>query len=151
MDRPATQRLLVLACSQTKRLDTVPLPAIDRYDGPAFRVLRRYLREVGDENLAVLILSAEHGLIEAARPIRDYDRKLTAVRADAMHPTVRLAFDRVLRQGGFAEAFVCAGRLYRRALGPTGDHLVPVRTATGGQGGKLTELHEWLRGRRPPL
>src|SRR5205085_2623605 len=31
-------RLLLLACSRCKRPDQHPLPAIDRYDGPAYRV-----------------------------------------------------------------------------------------------------------------
>src|SRR5438045_2444285 len=34
------RKLLILACSQAKRDSTAPLPAIERYDGPTFRVLR---------------------------------------------------------------------------------------------------------------
>ena len=34
-------RLLIVACSRAKRPDAGSLPAIDRYDGPAFRLLRR--------------------------------------------------------------------------------------------------------------
>jgi|SRR5215210_261396 len=37
--------MLILACSQRKRLDKKLLPAVERYDGAAFRVLRRFLRE----------------------------------------------------------------------------------------------------------
>jgi len=39
------QRLLILSCSQRKRPDPSLLPAIERYNGPPFQVLRRYLRE----------------------------------------------------------------------------------------------------------
>lgn len=59
--RPPGDRLLILSCSRRKRLDTDLLPAIERYDGPAFRVLRRFLRERPFEAPDVLILSAEHG------------------------------------------------------------------------------------------
>jgi hypothetical protein len=38
--------MLILACSRRKRPDEGLLPAIERYDGPAFRVLRRFLREM---------------------------------------------------------------------------------------------------------
>jgi len=32
-------RLLILSCSQRKRPDSGLLPAIERYDGPVFRVV----------------------------------------------------------------------------------------------------------------
>ena len=38
--------MLILACSRRKRPDEGLLPAIERYDGPTFCVLRRFLREV---------------------------------------------------------------------------------------------------------
>ena len=57
--------MLILACSRRKRPDDGLLPAIERYDGPAFRVLRRYLRERPAGAPDVFILSAEHGLIGA--------------------------------------------------------------------------------------
>src|SRR5882672_5914224 len=50
-------RALVLACSQRKNPHASLMPAIDRYDGPAFRVLHRYLREKEDRHLKVYILS----------------------------------------------------------------------------------------------
>ena len=39
-------RMLILACSRRKRPDEGLLPAIERYDGPALRVVRRFLREM---------------------------------------------------------------------------------------------------------
>jgi hypothetical protein len=38
-------RLLILACSARKRLDKSALPAIERYDGVNFRVLKKLQRE----------------------------------------------------------------------------------------------------------
>jgi hypothetical protein len=77
----ATDRLLILACSQRKRPDAELLPALERYDGPAFRVLRRFLRSRAPDPPDVLILSAEHGLIPRDLPIAAYDRKMTPARA----------------------------------------------------------------------
>jgi hypothetical protein len=59
------RRLLILACSQRKNPARGKLPAIDRYDGPAFRVLRKYSRDSAANLPTVLILSAKHGLIAA--------------------------------------------------------------------------------------
>jgi len=62
------KRLLILSCSQRKRPDPGLLPAIERYDGPVFQVVRRYLREqpAGSKQLDVFILSARYGLIPLA-------------------------------------------------------------------------------------
>ncbi len=49
-------RLLILACSARKRLETRALPAIERYDGVNFRVLKTLQREQNFPNdLNVLI------------------------------------------------------------------------------------------------
>src|SRR5436305_3237505 len=51
-------RVLILSCSQRKRLDFGLLPAIERYDGGHFRVLRKARREgYWPEAMDVLILS----------------------------------------------------------------------------------------------
>src|SRR5438128_9858454 len=82
------QRLLILACSQRKRPYASLLPAIERYDGPAFRVLRRYRRLTEDKGLIVYILSAEYGLIPASKQIPTYDRRMDSKRADKLREDV---------------------------------------------------------------
>ena len=53
------KHLLVMGCSETKRTPGL-LPAIDRYDGSAYRVLRSYLRErEWPTNLSIAVLSAK--------------------------------------------------------------------------------------------
>ena len=39
------KRLLILGCADRKRDSGGLLPALDRYDGPAYRVIRTFLRE----------------------------------------------------------------------------------------------------------
>ena len=74
------QRLLVLACSERKVTAAGLLPAVDRYDGPPFRVLRKYLREhTGAPD--ILILSAKYGLIPSDQQIPYYDCRITRASA----------------------------------------------------------------------
>ena len=76
--------LLIVACSQRKRSDPGLLPAIERYDGVNFRVLRKARREgYWPENLDVLILSAKYGLLKPDTLIEDYDSRMTQERASA--------------------------------------------------------------------
>ncbi|MEQ1823429.1 MAG: tRNA-guanine transglycosylase DpdA [Fimbriimonadaceae bacterium] len=72
------RQLLVLGCSDRKRGVSDLLPAIDRYDGPYYRVLRNYLREHDwPRNLSVAVLSAEYGLVGGLTRIKDYNKRMT--------------------------------------------------------------------------
>src|SRR6266508_7023102 len=109
-------RLLILSCSQRKALAKGRLPAIDRYDGPAFRVLRKYLRESPSGAPTVLILSAKYGLIESDRRIPPYDRRLSRTSAERLRPQVLKTMRRVLRSRAWRAVGVCAGKEYRSTL-----------------------------------
>jgi hypothetical protein len=78
----AERQLLVLGCSQTKRDTPGLLPAIERYDGSSYRVLRNFLRQrewpIG---LSVAILSARYGLVGGVTEIEDYDERMTPEKA----------------------------------------------------------------------
>lgn len=85
------KNLLVLGCSQTKRESPGLLPAIDRYDGSAYRVLRKYLRErEWPANLSVAVLSAKYGLVGGFTGIEYYDERMTPVRASEWEPKCKL-------------------------------------------------------------
>ena len=54
------KRLLILGCADRKRDSSGLLPALDRYDGPAYRMIRNFLREYQwpeDVSIAVLLQS----------------------------------------------------------------------------------------------
>ncbi len=145
-------RMLILACSRRKLPDEGLLPAIERYDGPAFRVLRRLLREKPSKAPYVLVLSAEHGLIPHDRPIAVYDREMTPARARELRPRVLAELDRVVGDGSSRDTLVFAGRHYLTALGADGASSVlgpNARACAGGLGRKLAELHDWLHGGPP--
>lgn len=87
MDQASPRKLLVLGCSQTKRDAPGLLPAIDRYDGSPYRVLRNYLRErEWPSNLSVAILSAKYGLVGGFTGIEDYDERMTPTKASEWAP-----------------------------------------------------------------
>ena len=103
---PPARRLLVIACSARKRKDAGLLPAVDRYDGPAFRVLRKFLADAADPP-DVLVLSARYGLIPSSRGVPDYDRRLTPGDADALRPGVLLALGDALARTRYTGAAFC--------------------------------------------
>ena len=141
-------RLLILACSQRKKIYQDRMRAIDRYDGPTFGVLRKYLRERGDDSLTVWILSAKFGLIAADREIPWYDLRLTRALADSLRPSVLEIAANVLPSTSWRSIGLCLGKEYLRALDGFAD-LVPegvrIDRIAGGQGRRLAALRDWLR------
>jgi hypothetical protein len=141
-------RLLIVACSERKNPAKEKLPAIDRYDGPVFRVLRKYLRERPEDALTVLVLSAKYGLIAADREIADYDCRLSAESAERLRPQVLKVASRVLSSCQWQGIGICAGKDYRVALAGFGNFVpdgLRVDFIEGRQGPRLTALRRWLR------
>ena len=150
------RRLLVLSCSQKKRPDPGLLPAIERYDGPMFRVIRKFLRECPSEtqNLDIFILSAEFGLIPATKRIGDYYHRMTPHRAVELQPQVLAELKRVLEDHQYKELFISVGQDYLGALAGYGVLVsgdLKVTVSNGGRGRKQAELYTWLRGGLPNL
>jgi hypothetical protein len=75
-------RLLILACSATKRRDPGWIDAIDRYDGPLWQTVRAVRPD--RMRIKVAVLSARYGFLDSRSPIEDYDARLTPDLAERM-------------------------------------------------------------------
>lgn len=141
-------RCLILGCTQAKRDDERPLPALERYDGPVFRVVRRFLRDAAPplRDVNVYVLSARYGLISANQRIADYDRRMTPARAAELRPGV-LSRLREILSDEYDEVFLSLSQAYMQALNGF-EALVPVRTqvtiSQTTMGRRLAELKRWL-------
>jgi hypothetical protein len=126
VDRP--KRLILLACTATKRADPDPLIAIRRYDGPSFRTLRKWqaTNPTAAELLDIHILSAQLGLITADTLISDYNQRMTPNRAAELRQSVCSALAHIVAQQG--------------AYTPFG----AVTFTAGGIGTRLGQIKAWL-------
>lgn len=146
------KRLLILSCTQSKRTATQYLPACERYDGPAFRLLRRYLKTSTDIP-EIRILSAEYGLIRHDYQIPFYERKMTVQRTQELQPQIAKALNRLLNPDESKTAksiFVHLSKMYLGAL--EGSGILSSRSVTiasGAPGKKLSDLYGWLHGEPP--
>ena len=142
------KRLLILSCSQRKSTSPEPLPAIERYNGPLFFVLRRFMRECPRQarHLDVYILSAAYGLIPWDFPTPLYNRKMNTSRVVELQPQVNTEFSNIL-QNKYASICFVLGKTYLKAFKDL-RQLVPVLTesivAYGPIGKKQTQLKKWL-------
>lgn len=146
--------LLILACSQRKRPDEGLLPAIERYDGPCFRLLRRFFQQQHSPSpeISIYILSAQFGLIPSERLIPDYDRRMTRPRASELQPEAIAELKQILASKPYQKFLLCMGQDYFPALGGY-DMMIPngltVQVATGSLNKKLSLLYQWLYGKPP--
>ncbi len=149
----SARRLLIISCSRRKRCDPDALPAIERYDGPAFHVLRRFLRkrpEAGQQ-LDVFIFSAMYGLISAQHPVAFYDQIMTPERAKELHCRVMASFAEIIRVG-YSEFCLALGSRYLTGFEGWLDFLpdrIPVTRIDGPQGVRLAQLKAWLWDDKP--
>ncbi|MBD2001408.1 hypothetical protein H6G00_33250 [Leptolyngbya sp. FACHB-541] len=148
------RRLLIVSCSRRKTEGSTIKPALERYDGPVFRLLRRFLQSQQVKQLSIYIVSAEFGLIPSTQPIPLYDRQMTLQRAQELGPDCLTKLKYLLKENSYQEICICAGRVYLQAMVGT-KQLVPqdikIRTIQGGLGRQLAELHDWLYGETIPL
>lgn len=146
--------LLILSCSQTKRSNVELLPALERYDGPAFRLLRKFLHQKSDLRLDIYIISARFGLIAGSRLIPDYDQKLTKGRSLELNiPTID-SLRKLLNSQNYEEILICVTKSYLSVLNGV-MMLLPEHTkvtiATGTIGRKLSILRQWLYRENQPV
>lgn len=149
----STRRLLVLSCTRRKRLDDGLLPAIERYDGPTFRVLRRYLAGTLSNPPTTYVVSAEHGLINGDQPIAWYERTMTPERTDQLREALARDLTDAIDRLRPTSAMMLMGQRYARVL--TGiERSVTLSAAQfvgGSPGRQVAVLHDWLYGTPPAL
>lgn len=107
-------RLLILSCSRRKRSTPGFLPALERYDGPTFRVMNKFMqmRPFGSESLNVYILSAKFGLIPSSQLIPDYDCRVTMQRVRELQPPTLTTLKRILIDRQYDELFISMEKYY---------------------------------------
>lgn len=138
-------KLLIQACSGRKKATSKPITAIELYDGVAFQVIKKFLRENQGRapGLQILILSSEYGLISAAAEIPNYDRRMTGARAESLKTQNLTFWENFAGVQIFESMFINVGRDYLPALSlisfPAG-----VQFASGGIGFRNGQLKSWL-------
>lgn len=142
------RRLLLIACSNRKVRTRGLLPAIERYDGVAYRVIRKARREgYFPPNVDIKILSAKYGLIDAEARIVYYDKRMDKQRAVQLRPSVHEELKKCFTQKQYSEIYVDLGKDYLPAIEgfvmPQDSKLV---WADGRIGERLSKMKVWLSG-----
>lgn len=142
------RRLLILSCSKSKSPDRKLLPAIERYQGPTYKVLRKFLRERLNASIDIYILSAKFGLIPSSRSIPYYDLEMTEKRAKKISASIVKNIIKVAAVQNYDEAFILLGKTYLHAVKGIEEVLhIPIHVSEmSSVGGYLSALRKWLYG-----
>lgn len=137
--------LLILGCSGKKREDCGRAPALEVYDGPDFKSVRKYFRENGwPPGLIIKIISAKYKIIDATTLIEPYDERLEKEAAKKMRQRVRYHLKKIEHP---ESVFVNIGKDYLFAVSGLETLFDPDRIeyASGrGNGEKRQKMIQWL-------
>ena len=145
------KRLLILGPSYRRRRDQGLLPALERFDGLFFRVARKYLSQV--KNIDVLVMVDDLTLVEGNAPLpyhepkgREWGRQSFSVDALEKARVFNEKFlEKKLRSGKYSEVFLAMGKIYAEALPNMDKYNVTVVFPTkGGPGPKAQALKNWI-------
>lgn len=142
------ESFVILGCSERKARTSRAIAAIDRYDGPLFRVFRKRAREITDKPPDACILSGKFGLIRGSFPVPRYDRQVSRCDFAALGNQVEGELKRILHEIQPERVFVSVGHRYWPLIEePIAREVAPGRlfVATGGIGGRASQLAQWLR------
>ena len=138
--------LLILGCSdkKTKNPNFDEMPALEVYDGPNYRVLRKFLRENGwPPGLIIKIISAKHKIIDATELIEPYNERLDKKAAKDIRQEVMQNLEELKSP---KTVFINMGKDYLPAISCIttlfGDSRVEY--AEGGIGKKMQKMKQWL-------
>jgi hypothetical protein len=140
--------LAILGCSQRKSQTSRLVPAIDRYDGPAFRVFRKHANESPERSARASILSGRFGLVASDFLIPRYNCQLRTVDRKALRVQVEVQLRRTLDLLQPERVFVSVGRDYWPLIEDGLARQVASASlvvANGGVGGRASQLAHWLR------
>jgi len=105
------RKLLVISCSKIKKR-IHNSPAIEVYDGPYYRILRRN----NLSNIDILIISAKYGIIDSNQMISYYNRRMNKGQALKLRTQVSEMLNKKLSSVIYEEVFFELGRNYLDAV-----------------------------------
>lgn len=145
---PSSNSLVILGCTERKRQTSRLLPAIERYDGPAFRVLRKHMLDSEEEAINTSILSGRFGLVSGDCLIPRYEQRVRPNCTSALRSKIEDQLKKTLDETQPERLFVSVGKGYWPLIEEPLLRDVPsgkLFISTGGIGGRASQLSHWLR------
>lgn len=140
------RQLLLISCSKNKRNDQSV--AIEMYDGPYYKIVRKLIREGKfPETLDILILSAKYGLVKSNDWLEYYDQIMTQERAKELNSVVLVGLENAFRDVKYSDFYINLGENYMKAIEGY-QSIVPkyvtVIVSQGEIGMRMSAMKKWI-------
>jgi cytoplasmic iron level regulating protein YaaA (DUF328/UPF0246 family) len=94
-----------------------PVPALDLYDGYFFKIIKKALRTNRFQpGLDIIIISAQHGVVEPDDEVGNYDRRMDTERANELKDDVVKAIADKVAENGYEKVWINLGKDYHPAV-----------------------------------
>lgn len=140
------KKLLVVSCSQRKKIEMSRMPAIELYDGPMFRMIRKH-KPFFYNGIDLLIVSAKYGLIQPSAKISNYDKRLSLEQIPKLRKETLTRLEKFLKNENYNEIMLSMGKDYLNLFEGIDKIILKncnVKTAKGKIGEKLHHTKKWL-------
>jgi hypothetical protein len=141
-----SKKLLIVSCSERKR-DLMNLtPAVQLYDGPMFRMIRKF-QPIYYNGVDLMIVSAKYGLVPHNRLIRNYDQRLTPERLPSLQKESMARLQGKLSTATYNQIMLSMGKEYMRIFDGIEKIVSPnceIVKSEGRIGEKLHHTKKWL-------
>jgi hypothetical protein len=149
------KKAIIIASSQRRVIEPkTPIPALDRYSGVSFRIVRKYKRERKLRSVDILIVSEEYGVLTETEKIpydEPFEGKTLHLTGEAIEKSRKSNLERLKQlfsRTKYSEIFVDVGKDYLRLIDGFEDLTsAKVTYASGkGLGLKARHLMQWIKG-----
>lgn len=142
-------RLILLSASRRRSNNPKTIPAIERYQGVYFRVLKKYLREGRLRNTDILIVSEKFGVLRPEDKVpyhKPFEGKLGKEEVQKARQANLTKLAEIFSKKRYSEIFVVCGREFQKLIegfqNLTNTKVVFCEGA--GLGPKAQNLKEWI-------
>jgi len=134
---------LIISCSEKKSSIPNPSPAINLYDGPFYKMIRKFESENSLSNFHIMIISARYGLLGLYDLISKYNQKMTPDSAKKLNKKITKEMVAFLEDKNYDEILISMGKTYCLTLENL-EFNKPIKYAEGRIGEKLSTTKSWI-------
>ena len=145
-------KLLILGPSYRRKTDPQPLPAIERYDGVYYRIVRKYMDKIRKKEIDVIIITEDLEIVDYKTPLpykpprgKTWHNFALSKREieEKMHH-VKEKIEEIIRSKRYEEVFIVLNKNYLNLLPDISPYVRSIIISSGGFGSKAKELKSWI-------
>jgi len=146
-------KLLILGPSYRRNTSPEPLPAVERYDGLFYRIVRRNMDKVKKKDIDIIIITEDLELVtpETKLPYKPpVGNKWRTIPPTAKDPEkiekLRNQILEIVKSKKYDEIFIALNKYYQALLPDLTPYAKKIIADSKGLGSKAKTLKQWLSG-----